>query len=180
MTNNNNNPANDVPKMDRNSAEFRQWNRLADGMDRFHNAFRAEYADVYRKATAKFKGDSFKYFIREAEMLAIHLGNHHRIEEAYIFPMLAPKLPQFGQNTPQSASHITAHRGIHDGLEKYSAYLNAAKRDPDSYDGNELRKIMESFHDVLFNHLDEEVRDLGAESVRKAGFTLQELNRFPL
>lgn len=39
---------------------------------------------------------------------------------------------------------------------------------------------MDSFHDVLFNHLDLEVKDLGAESMQKHGFTLDELKRFPM
>jgi hypothetical protein len=39
---------------------------------------------------------------------------------------------------------------------------------------------MDTFHDVLFTHLDAEVRDLGADSVYRAGFTLNELESFPM
>lgn len=39
---------------------------------------------------------------------------------------------------------------------------------------------MDSFRDVLFTHLNQEVKDLGAESVYNAGFTLDELARFPM
>lgn len=60
------------------------------------------------------------------------------------------------------------------------AFLDKAKRDPDGYDGQELRKIMDSFREILFHHLKAEVEDLGAESVYVAGFTLDELARFPL
>lgn len=162
---------------------FKEWNRLADGMDRFHNHFRWEYKNVYDNALggyAKKRGQNLQRFLREAEQLAHHLDMHHRIEEAYIFPLLAKKMPQFKDGGRDKGEHIKAHKGIHDGLERYQAYINQAKADPDGYDGEKLRKIMDSFHDVLFNHLDQEVEDLGAHSVQKAGFTLDELKRFPM
>lgn len=162
---------------------FKEWNRLADGMDRFHNHFRWEYANVYDNALggyAKKRGQNLQRFLREAEQLAHHLDMHHRIEEAYIFPLLAKKMPQFKDGGRDKGAHIKAHKGIHDGLERYQAYINSCKADPDNYDGEKLRSIMDSFHDVLFNHLDEEVEDLGAASVQKAGFTLDELKRFPM
>lgn len=165
------------------TGNFKEWNRLADGMDRFHNHFRWEYKNVYDNALggyAKKRGQNLQRFLREAEQLAHHLDMHHRIEEAYIFPLLAKKMPQFKDGGRDKGAHIKAHKGIHDGLERYQAYINKSKADPDSYDGAQLRKIMDSFHDVLFNHLDEEVKDLGAESVQKAGFTLDELKRFPM
>jgi len=39
---------------------------------------------------------------------------------------------------------------------------------------------MDGFKDVLFTHLADEVRDLGAESMYRSGFTLDELKRFPM
>lgn len=160
------------------NADFRQWNRLANGMNRYHNSYRWEYKNVYENAAGGFhvKGQSLQGFLQEAAQLAIHLGNHHRVEEAHIFPLLAKKLPQFAAT---NSEHVKAHRGIHDGMAKYSAYLSKATANPSSYNASELRKIMDDFHDVLFDHLDQEVKDIGAESLKKAGFTLQELSRFP-
>lgn len=162
--------------------DFRQWNRLADSMDRFHNHFRWEYKNIHENAEDgyKRKGQTLARFLREAEQLAHHLDMHHRIEEAYIFPLLAKKMPQFKDGARDKGAHLEAHKGIHDGLERYQAYISQCKADPDAYDGTKLRGIMDSFHDVLFNHLDTEVEDLGAESVQKAGFTLEELKRFPM
>ncbi len=109
-----------------------------------------------------------------------HLDLHHRIEEAYIFPMLAKKLPQFKAGGRGDRAHVAMHRAIHEGLERYDAVLERAKRDPEGYDGKELRAVMDSFRGVLFRHLETEVEDIGAESVYAAGFTLDELARFPL
>ncbi|KLT39272.1 hypothetical protein CC85DRAFT_251433 [Cutaneotrichosporon oleaginosum] len=164
------------------SWDFRKWNKLADGMAQFHAKFEWEFNHVYDLAEGgwKAKGMSFARFIREAEQVSHHLDLHHRIEEAYIFPMLAKKLPQFKAGGKGSDAHVAMHRAIHDGLERYDAVLAKAKRDPDGFDGAELRAVMDSFRGVLFHHLDEEVKDLGAESVIAAGFTLDELARFPL
>lgn len=173
----------DEPEPFKFKGNFKEWNRLADSMDRFHNHFRWEYKNVYDNALggyAKKRGQNLQRFLREAEQLAHHLDMHHRIEEAYIFPLLAKKMPQFKDGGRDKGAHIRAHKGIHDGLERYQAYINSCKSNPDNYDGEKLRSLMDAFHDVLFNHLDSEVEDLGAESVQKAGFTLEELKRFPM
>lgn len=60
-------------------------------------------------------GKNLQGFIREAEQLAHHLDMHHRIEEAYIFPLLAKKMPQFRDGGKEKGAHIIAHRGIHEG-----------------------------------------------------------------
>jgi hypothetical protein len=39
---------------------------------------------------------------------------------------------------------------------------------------------MDGFREILFRHLDEEVHDLGAESMKAAGWTLAELKRIPM
>ncbi|BEJ12654.1 hypothetical protein CspHIS471_0211140 [Cutaneotrichosporon sp. HIS471] len=160
--------------------EFRKWNKLADGMATFHDRFEREFNYVYQMADGGWRAKvPFPRFIREAEQVSHHLDMHHRIEEAYFFPMLAKKLPQFSTSRG-GAEHVASHRAIHRGLDKYDAVLERARRDPDGYDGKELREVMDGFREVLFNHLEEEVRDLGAESVYAAGFTLDELARFPM
>lgn len=89
------------------------------------------------------------------------------------------------------------------GLDKYEAFLKASLANPNNYSAATLRGIMDGFKDVLFRyapvlpvftsflpslnetsslyrHLDEEVRDLGAESMKAAGWTLAELKRIPM
>jgi hypothetical protein len=39
---------------------------------------------------------------------------------------------------------------------------------------------MDGFREILFRHLDEEVRDLGAESMKAAGWTLAEIKKIPM
>jgi hypothetical protein len=70
-------------------------------------------------------------------------------EEAYIFPILAKKMPQFGKNHKAGGDHLKSHKQIHDGLDKYEAFIKDALAGPE-YDGAKLREIMDGFRDVLF------------------------------
>ncbi|KAK8854882.1 hypothetical protein IAR55_003621 [Kwoniella newhampshirensis] len=164
-----------------NAKEFREWNRLADHMDQFHNHFRYEFKRIYELADGSFhkEGMTLARFLREAQQLAHHLEMHHRIE-TYIFPILAKKMPQFKQGSRESGQHLQSHKKIHEGLEKYEAFLSTNLANPSKYDATELRGILDGFRDVLLTHLDEEVHDLGAESMKAAGWTLDEIRRVPM
>ncbi|TXT12775.1 hypothetical protein VHUM_01176 [Vanrija humicola] len=103
--------------------------------------------------------------------------NHHGLEENYIFPALARKLPdKFGAHGHEKEQH----KHIHTGLDSYDGYLHWARSHPDQYEGKKLRAIMDTFREVLYAHLDDEIKDLSAESLQKAGFTLDELRRVPM
>lgn len=55
-------------------------------------------------------------YLRESETLAHHLDMHHRIEEAYIFPLLAKRMPQFADGAgSRKGAHIVSHAQIHEG-----------------------------------------------------------------
>ncbi|WVW85747.1 hypothetical protein I302_107785 [Kwoniella bestiolae CBS 10118] len=163
------------------SREEKEWNRLAVHMDQFHSHFRYEFNRVYTLADGGFhkEGLSLPRFLREAQQLYTHLDMHHRIE-TYIFPVLAKKMPQFKEGARESGEHLKKHKGIHDGLEKYDAFLRNSLENQSEYNPGKLREIMDGFKEVLFTHLDEEVKDLGAESMKKAGWTLDELRRIPM
>ncbi|WOO84258.1 uncharacterized protein LOC62_05G007778 [Vanrija pseudolonga] len=159
--------------------DFRAWNAMSSHMRGFHNYFKYEFDNVYKQADGGFKeeGHSLPQFLREAGSLSQSLINHHALEENYIFPALAKKMPeQFGPHGLEKEQH----KHIHDGLESYEGYIHYARSHPEQYDGKKLRAIMDKFRDVLYAHLDDEVRDLGAEALQKAGFTLDELRRVPL
>ncbi|ODN92787.1 hypothetical protein L198_05582 [Cryptococcus wingfieldii CBS 7118] len=159
-----------------------EWNRLAVHMDMFHSHFRMEFAQIYELADGKYEqaGMTLSRFLREATSLSSHLDLHHRIEEAHIFPILAKKMPQFQAGKRESGEHLHSHKLIHDGLDRYDAFLAAAQANPKSYDGVKLREVLDSFKEVLFRHLDEEVKDLGAESMKAAGWTIEEVRRIPM
>jgi hypothetical protein len=152
------------------------WNIPARAMTRFHDAHKYDFNFAYEHADDYYKhGMTLRSFLRNAFRLVNNLGGHHSIEEAYIFPLLAEKHPAF----QHGAEHKLAHEAIHDGLERYSAFLHESLKDEKSYAPDKLRAILDSFREPLFHHLDQEVQDLGADSLRAHGFTLKDLARLP-
>lgn len=158
-------------------SETASWLAPSQGMAAFHRSFKSQFEDNYRLADGSFHthGMSLQGFLHHARRVAQSLDGHHRIEEAHIFPILAAKHPAFRT----SSSHVQAHRVIHDGLDKYNAYLDKAMREPGKYSAAEFRAVMDSFRAPLYEHLDQEVRDLEPASLKKAGVTLDEVRRLP-
>lgn len=96
---------------------------------------------------------------------------HHSIEEAHFFPLLARKMPAFRNQD----ALLAQHRKIHTGLDKFTAYLEDCKSGKRDLVLQELKVIMELFGEVLWDHLDDEVKELGAENMRKY-WTLDEMD----
>lgn len=85
--------------------------------------------------------------------------------------MLSRKMPQF-----QKQEHLLEqHREIHKGLDLFQEYLERCRGGERELRLEELKEIMDGFGKVLWAHLDDEVRTLGAENMRKY-WTLQEMN----
>lgn len=91
------------------------------------------------------------------------LTTHHDIEEAYVFPMLAEKMPKFRAQDLLKSQHQEIHRG----LDVFQDYLQACLDGERELRLPELAEIMGSFGKVLWQHLDDEVNELKAENMRK-------------
>lgn len=117
---------------------------------------------------------SIKTFLSTASDFAHHLTIHHQIEEQHIFPVLAKKMPAFRKELLL----LTQHKRIHDGLDKFEEWVGECRSGEREVRMEELRGIMDGFGGVLWEHLDEEVRELGAENMRKF-WTLEEMRRIP-
>ncbi|EJD42344.1 hypothetical protein AURDEDRAFT_168645 [Auricularia subglabra TFB-10046 SS5] len=155
--------------------EERKFNRMATTMEQFHTYFRIDFDNIYEMADGSFneRGMSLPMYLTQANNFKRHLEGHHNIEETYIFPHLAQRMQAFQPND----KHRTSHKGIHDGLDKLSELVRKWRTEPASYSPTEMRACLDSFRDVLFRHLDEEVVDLGADNMRKY-WTLNEMDQF--
>lgn len=100
---------------------------------------------------------------------------HHTIEEQHIFPVLAKKMPSFREELEL----LTQHKRIHEGLERLEDYVAACRSGEREFRMSELMDIMDSFGTVLFQHLDEEVAQLGADNM-KLYWTPQEMRTMPM
>ncbi|UZJ54558.1 hypothetical protein CBS101457_003878 [Exobasidium rhododendri] len=188
------------------------YDRLLQGMIPFHNHFRHTHAQIMRAiptSQAATRSDLQTIF-QHSLSLCRSLEMHHSIEEAYIFPLLAIKMPDFGTTNPV---HIKEHEAMHvklEVLEKYSektmrALQSKAGKDyegegcgkvlkdggedgeaqkkpwPTSfYDADKFDVIMRELAAALFPHLDAEEKSLRASNLKEHGFTVQELSRIPM
>lgn len=121
---------------------------------------------------------SLKQFISVGLQLVSHLSMHHSIEEAHIFPVLAKRMPEFkaGRN---AAELLRQHQEIHKGMDGLEEYLNRCKSGETELELRVLKTQLDSWGDVLWKHLDQEVKTLGAENMRKY-WTPEEMRRMPM
>ncbi len=178
--------------------EFRQYNRLAEHMDLFHNHFRSTWNMLWGACTTGRRpgGMSLSAFVGAGLQFVQQLEMHHNIEETYIFPVLAKKMPEFrsgvkgngkgkgkgegeGEGEGGAAELLRQHKEIHRGLDTLQEYLRQCKGGQTELDMAVLRTKMEAWGSVLWTHLDQEVETLGAENMRKY-WTVEEIRRIPM
>lgn len=164
------------------AAEFRVYNRMAEHMDMFHAHFRQSWNLLWNAATSGKRpaGMSMRSFILEGLQFLQYLTVHHDIEERHIFPVLAKKMPEFKTGKGNGAAELLKqHRDIHKGMEMLEEYLTACRSGESDLDMRVLKTKLETWADVLWTHLDQEVKTLGAENMRKY-WTQDEMKRLPM
>ncbi|KAF8514969.1 hemerythrin/HHE cation-binding motif-containing protein [Gautieria morchelliformis] len=146
-------------------------------MQDFHTYLKYEFDELYALADGSFnsRGMSLSMFLQSATDFRRHLEAHHSIEEKYLFPILARKMPAFSDNE----QHRNSHKQIHDGLDALTALIARFHSSLPSYSPTEFRACLDGFRDVLTRHLDEEVHDLQGENLRRY-WTLEELSEIPI
>ncbi|KAF3770291.1 hypothetical protein M406DRAFT_320309 [Cryphonectria parasitica EP155] len=164
--------------------EFKQYNRLAEHMDYFHEHFRRSWTTLYTAASSGRRpaGMGLKQFLDEGLSLISHLTTHHNIEETYVFPVLARKMPEFqagGRGGRKAAELLQQHKEIHKGMDGMEDYLRRCRNGETDLEMSVLRTQMDTWGEVLWKHLDQEVKTLGADNVRRY-FTLDEVKRIPM
>lgn len=146
-------------------------------MDQFHNMFRQKWTLMYTACTNNKRPSNMtlKQFLDIGLQFCSHLDLHHNIEEQHIFPVLAKKMPAF----KKELELLSQHKEIHKGLDVLQEYLEACRGGQEELRLPELKRIMDGFGGVLWQHLDDEVEQLGAENMRKF-WTLEEMRRMPM
>ncbi|KAG8628505.1 hypothetical protein KVT40_004378 [Elsinoe batatas] len=157
--------------------EYKLYNRLAEQMDMYHNYFRQSWNMLYKSCEAgkRANGQSIRAFLNTGLQFCEHLECHHGIEEAKVFPMLGRKMPAFRNKDELLGQHKQIHKGL-DKMQKYIVECDSGERELRL---SELKDIMDSFGKVLWEHLDDEVRTLGAENMRTF-WTKEEMQRLYL
>ena len=182
--------------------DFRVYNNMADHMELFvrshssprssswnelinelishppllqHNHFRQTWTLLWSACTEnrRPRGMTLKQFLDEGLRFVDQLTMHHNIEERHIFPVLGKRMPEFRGDLQAQ------HRDIHAGLDVFGAYLRGCKSGEHAFELSALKERMEPWGDVLWEHLDEEVKTLGAENMRKY-WSKEEMRRMPM
>ncbi|CAO1612952.1 unnamed protein product [Sympodiomycopsis kandeliae] len=182
------------------------FNRLYEGMLPFHENFRRSYASIQQvlPLSQSLSKRDLEVLLARGDQLCHHLEMHHHIEETYIFPLLAEKMPSFAMGE----SHRGEHQVMHDKLEEFQSYIKRvaqllnsgpgkkalsdgagqpipedSSRKPwpkEIYDGEKMKQIVDELGQALFPHLKAEEESLKAKSMRAHGWTEAEINRIPM
>ena len=166
------------------------WDCLYRGMLPFHEHFRhaisqisALLATLSPTSPSKSKPNNLANLLYLCASLCSSLETHHTIEERFIFPTLAKKLPQFGHSSQHEKEHAKMHHALED-LEKYiqevgkalrSGKLKSAEELDVVFDYSKMVKLVEELKQVLLPHLEAEEASLRAPVVKAAGFELGEI-----
>ncbi|XWW94763.1 hypothetical protein V2A60_002711 [Cordyceps javanica] len=163
--------SNKAPKL--SDHDFKIYNQMAVRMDYFHENFRRTWNLLWTYATTGERrgGLSPAQLVRAGLDFGEHLTAHHGIEERRVFPLLARRMPEFD---PRRGDLVRQHAAIHAGLDGLRAYLEGVRRGDEALEAAALRARMESWRAVLWAHLDDEVRTLGAENMARY-WTKQEM-----
>ncbi|KAL3479007.1 hypothetical protein BJX99DRAFT_256008 [Aspergillus californicus] len=168
--------------------DFRIYNQKAEHMDYFvnppvqHSNFRHSWNTLWDATSTGRRPPkmTLKQFIGVGLQFAEHLEVHHQIEETYIFPYLARKMPEFQNGKGRRAAELLRqHREIHAGLDGFKEYLERCSSGEEEFRLVVLREKMEGWKDVLWGHLDQEVKTLGAENMRRY-WTKEEMAGIPM
>jgi hemerythrin-like domain-containing protein len=118
---------------------------------------------------------TLRSFLQAGDDFAHHLTIHHTIEEQHIFPVLAKRMPAF----KKELELLTQHKEIHNGLDEFERYIKECRSGERELRFGELREVMDGFGKVLWEHLDDEVRELRAENMRLF-WSPEEMKRLPM
>ncbi|KAL4945589.1 hypothetical protein BDV06DRAFT_219125 [Aspergillus oleicola] len=184
--------------------DFTIYNRLAEKMSHIHAEFRNTWTTLktacsqpsHSSTPQSRNPDQDADCIMDDTSLILltlsfisSLSNHHSIEENYIFPTLATRMPEFSP----SGVLMGQHGVIHDGLVRIRSYLRGCERFMDGeldeegrgekLNREKLRGMLMGedgeFERVLWEHLDREVEFLEAERMRKC-WRVEEVRRLPM
>ena len=171
------------------------YGRMGTTMEWFHNNFRNTWKLLYEACSSGKRpaNMSIRQFLNTGSEFAHHLTMHHTIgvpfleaidsiqpltwlaEEQHIFPVLAQRMPAFRKELEL----LTQHKQIHNGLDKFEAYIDDCKAGKRDMRMDELKDIMDSFGTVLWAHLQDEVDQLSVDNMRLY-WSLDEVGRLPM
>ncbi|KAL6353028.1 hypothetical protein LRP88_13513 [Fusarium phalaenopsidis] len=133
--------------------------KLAAEMTLVHNLILRGINTIYNQAvnvgargTDKDKLD----FANFAYQWGAMLSEHHDTEEKMVFP----EIEKITGVPGLMGDSVAEHHAFHDGLTQYMEYLDKVRSGNETYDGEKLKAIIDSFVPVMQEHLVHEIESL--------------------
>ncbi|RAL62244.1 hypothetical protein DID88_004814 [Monilinia fructigena] len=155
-----------LPKL--SAADFRVYNSMAEHMEYFHNHFRQSWNLLHTACTTnqRPRNLSLRQFLQTGLSFISQLEMHHGIEERTHIPCSrARKMPEFKSGKTQRV--VEQHKEIHKGMDIMQEYLERCRDGDTELSLRTLGEKMDTFGEVLWTHLDQEVKTLRAENMRR-------------
>ncbi|KAF8732650.1 hypothetical protein AX14_004095 [Amanita brunnescens Koide BX004] len=143
----------------------------AINMGAAHNAL-LQLINAIVKHAPNITEDKVQPFLVFALTAISTLHHHHHLEETLTFPWYEEKLGKGAMHV-----NVEQHEQFLPGVEKLEQYLKDVQEGKEKYDGKYIVDTIESFGDVMVQHMTEELTTLDADRMR-ANFTEKELRQF--
>ncbi|CAL1714139.1 unnamed protein product [Somion occarium] len=129
-----------------------QWNMI-----HAHDVFKAGCDSILRHLDNPPR-DDLANFLGYCLAWAESIIEHHDAEEKIVFPFLNTKLDFSGE--------IEQHKAVHAPLKAMVAMIHEAQADLTKFDPQQFKELVVPLRVPLFNHLDDEVSHIGADSLK--------------
>jgi hemerythrin-like domain-containing protein len=133
-----------------------------------HNTFIRNLNSIYLQAPNIILPLDIRDFLIFCQTFIETIHHHHKSEEKYFFPAIEEYTGLKGL----MEVNVHQHEAFEPGFDKFTEYVGAVT--PEEFDGKKLIKIIDSFGEVLTEHLNDEINTLlgleeyGGEKLRAA------------
>ncbi|KAM7187697.1 hemerythrin HHE cation binding domain containing protein [Rhypophila sp. PSN 637] len=139
---------------------------IASEMCTVHNLIVRGLNSIYLQAPHIKPADE-KDFTEYMDLWCILVNTHHHEEETYFFPWVEELTGEKGL----MAGNLEQHKAFHGGLEHFMDYVADLQAGKEKYDGKKVLELIDSFGQVLTEHLGDEIPTLLGLNKYSAIFT---------
>jgi hemerythrin-like domain-containing protein len=128
----------------------------ANEMALVHNCLIRALNCIYLQAPNVHLPKDISDFLEFMQSWSLFVHMHHETEESVFFPLIENYIgmPGFMEK------NVEQHHGFGPGMGAYDDYLKACQEGKETFDGEKVRKIVDSFGAIFTQHLTEEIDTL--------------------
>jgi hemerythrin-like domain-containing protein len=128
--------------------------KVATEMSLAHNIMVRNLNSIYLQAENIKEPKDITDFMIFCQTTYETIHHHHSLEEEYLFPWIEEYTGEKGI----MEANLEQHKAFEAGAEKFKEYILGTG--PESYDGKELKRVIDGFGPALTVHLEAEIQTL--------------------